>query len=164
MAQVTKTPGASPVNLRVVLPESWSHRVAQMGGSGFNGFIPNLLMGTDMFSRTSLIGLGFATYGSNSGHQMGPIMGFPPGPAKKNLANSDDWAINDEVMKNLGYMQLKKTHDAAMSIINKIYRNKPKYNYFFGTSQGGREALNVAQRYPEDYDGVAANVPVVNFD
>jgi hypothetical protein len=95
---------------------------------------------------------------------MGPMMGFPPGLAKKNPANSDDWAINDEVMKNLGYMQLKKTHDAAMSIINKIYRNKPKYNYFFGTSQGGREALNVAQRYPEDYDGVAANVPVVNFD
>jgi hypothetical protein len=58
MAPVSKAPGASPVNFRVVLPESWSQRAAQMGGSGFNGFIPNLLMGTDMFSRTSLIGSG----------------------------------------------------------------------------------------------------------
>ena len=40
---------------------------------------------------------------------------------------------------------------------------KPRVNYFVGTSQGGREALTVAQRYPADYDGVAANVPIVSF-
>jgi feruloyl esterase len=75
----------------------------------------------------------------------------------------DDWALNDEAMKNLGYMQLKKTHDAAMVLIERIYGEKPRFNYFFGSSQGGREALTVAQRYPADYDGVAANVPIVNF-
>jgi feruloyl esterase len=75
----------------------------------------------------------------------------------------DDWALNDEAMKNLGYMQLKKTHDAAMVLIERIYGEKPRYNYFFGSSQGGREALTVAQRYPADYNGVAANVPIVSF-
>jgi hypothetical protein len=44
-----------------------------------------------------------------------------------------------------------------------MYGERPKYNYYIGTSQGGREALTVAQRYPNDYDGVAANVPIVNF-
>jgi hypothetical protein len=165
MAPVSKEPNAKPINFRVILPASWNCRAAHMGGSGNNGFIPNLLMGADMSSRTSLVSLGFATYGSDSGHQMGPIMGFSPGAAKKKKedSNSDDWALNEEAMKNLGYMQLKKTHDAAMVLIERIYGAKPRFNYFFGASQGGREALTVAQRYPEDYNGVAANVPIVNF-
>ena len=87
--------------------------------------------------------------------------GAARGPAGPNPA--DDWALNDEAIKNLGYMQMKKTHDAAMVLIQRMYGDKPKYNYYIGTSQGGREALTVAQRYPNDYDGIAANVPIVNF-
>ena len=60
-------------------------------------------------------------------------------------------------------MQMKKTHDAAMVIIERAYGARPRFNYYIGTSQGGREALTVAQRYPADYDGVAANVPIVSF-
>src|SRR4029077_415346 len=75
----------------------------------------------------------------------------------------DDWALNEEAIRNLGYMQMKKTHDAAMVIIERAYGARPRFNYYIGTSQGGREALTVAQRYPADYDGVAANVPIVSF-
>jgi hypothetical protein len=50
-----------------------------------------------------------------------------------------------------------------MVLIARIYGEKPRFNYFFGSSQGGREALTVVQRYPADYDGVAANVPIVSF-
>ncbi len=163
MTPVSKESNAKPINFRVVLPASWNRRAAHMGGSGNNGFIPNLLMGTDRSSSTSLVQLGFATYGSDSGHQMGPMTGFFQGADKKESSNSDDWALNEDAMKNLGYMQLKKTHDAAMVLIERIYGEKPRFNYFFGASQGGREALTVAQRYPGDYDGVAANVPIVNF-
>jgi Tannase and feruloyl esterase len=73
------------------------------------------------------------------------------GPQGPNPAN--EWALNDEAIRNLGYMQMKKTHDAAMVLIERMYGAKPKYNYYLGSSQGGREALTVAQRYPEDYDG-----------
>jgi hypothetical protein len=171
-------PDAKPINFQVVLPESWGYRAAQMGGGGMNGSIPMLLGGADMGPGPSLVQLGFATYGSDSGHQMSFGMGFgrgmsggrgvaPQGGITQGgpppAGAGDDWALNDEAMKNLGYMQLKKTHDAAMVLIERIYGEKPKYNYFFGSSQGGREALTVAQRYPADYDGVAANVPIVNF-
>jgi hypothetical protein len=168
-----------PINFQVVLPVSWSYRAAQLGGGGINGSIPNLTGGVDMGPGTSLIKLGFATYGSDSGHQMAFGMGFGRGMARGQGAapqagmsqggapppagSGDDWALNDEAMKNLGYMQLKKTHDAAMVLIERIYGEKPRFNYFFGSSQGGREGLTVAQRYPADYDGVAANVPIVNF-
>jgi feruloyl esterase len=66
-------------------------------------------------------------------------------------------------MKNLGYAQLKKTHDAAMVLIERMYGARPRYTYFTGNSQGGREALTVAQRFAADYNGVISNVPVVNF-
>jgi hypothetical protein len=167
MAPVDTAANARPINFRVVLPASWGYRAAQMGGGGMNGTIPNLLGGADMAASSALIQLGFATYGSDSGHQMG-LVGFArgmdrgSGAAPPTSAN-DDWALNEEAMKNLGYMQLKKTHDAAMVLIERIYGEKPRFSYFFGTSQGGREALTVAQRYPADYDGIAANVPIVNF-
>ena len=167
MAPVSKEANAKPINFRVVLPASWSHRAAQMGGGGMNGSIPNLLGGVDMAPGSSLIQHGFATYGSDSGHQMsfggfGRGMGRGPSVAPP-AAGNDNWALNQEAMKNLGYMQLKKTHDAAMVLIGRIYGEKPRFNYFFGSSQGGREGLTVAQRYPTDYDGVAANVPIVSF-
>ena len=76
---------------------------------------------------------------------------------------SNDWALNDEAIKNLGYMQMKKTHDAAMVIMERVYGERPRFNYYIGGSQGGREALTVAQRYPADYDGIIADVPIVGF-
>ena len=120
-----------------------------------NGTIPNLTAG----EANTLLQRGFATYGSDSGHQQsfGPRGAAPAGPS------TDDWALSDEAIKNLGYMQLKKTHDAALVLMERLYGSRPRYNYFIGTSQGGREALTVAQRYPADYDGVAANVPIVSF-
>ena len=60
-------------------------------------------------------------------------------------------------------MQIKKTHDAAFAVIERLYGVRPQFNYYIGSSQGGREALTVAQRYPGDYDGIAANVPIVSF-
>jgi feruloyl esterase len=138
---------APPINFRVLLPAAWTHRAMQLGGGGMNGVIPNLAGGGP---DGSMLARGMATYASDSGHQAGPGV-------------SQAWALSDEAIKNLGYMQLKKTHDAAMVIVERMYGQRPRYSYFVGTSQGGREALTVAQRYPADYDGVAANVPIVSF-
>jgi feruloyl esterase len=60
-------------------------------------------------------------------------------------------------------MQMKKTHDAAMVIMERVYGERPRFNYYIGASQGGREALTVAQRYPADYDGIIADVPIIGF-
>jgi len=178
-------PKSKPINFRVALPAKWARRAAQLGGGGMNGIVPNLA-GRELNQ-------GFATYGSDSGHQMG---GFPgmrggfggpprgPGGAPATAPGArgpggfpaegrggmpgmggagDDWALNEEAIKNLGYMQMKKTHDAAMVIIERVYGERPRFNYYFGASQGGREALTVAQRYPADYDGIVADVPILSF-
>jgi hypothetical protein len=134
----------------------------QQGGGGMNGVIPDLRGTGYAIDGRSPAQLGFVTYGSDSGHQMigggrgrGATAPSPPG--------ADDWALNDEAVRNLAYAQLKKTHDAAMVVVQRAYGARPRYSYFTGTSQGGREALTVAQRYPNDYDGVIANVPIVSF-
>ena len=161
MAPVDRSPTARPIRFGVALPESWSFRAAQLGGGGMNGSIPGLTGGLGR-GGVSLLERGFATYGSDSGHQGGGFGGRGGGRAAA-APTPNDWALNDEAIANLGYMQLKKTHDAAMVLIQRIYGERPRFNYFFGTSQGGREALTVVQRYPADYDGVSAEVPIVSF-
>jgi hypothetical protein len=157
MAPVDTAATAKPINFRVWLPAEWNHRAVQQGGGGNNGIIPDLSGARYGIGGRSHAQLGFVTYGSDSGHQAG---GRGAGPGS---AAAQDWALNDEAMKNLGYMQLKKTHDAAMVLIERLYGERPRYNYFAGTSQGGREALTSAQRYPADYNGIVANVPIVGF-
>jgi len=157
IAPVDTSGKAKPINFSVVLPASWSGRAAQIGGGGMNGIVPNLTGTGPGAGGPSLLGRGMATYGSDSGHQAAfGRRGGAPGA-------SDDWALSDEAIANLGYMQMKKTHDGAMVLIERVYGERPRFNYYLGSSQGGREALTVAQRYPADYDGVAANVPILSF-
>jgi len=157
MAPVDTSVNGRPINFRVVLPASWTSHAVQLGGGGMNGSIPGLTGG----EAAALLQRGFAAYGSDSGHQQG---GFGPrGGGAPAAAPAGDWSLSDEAIKNLGYMQMKKTHDAAMVLMERLYGARPRYNYYVGSSQGGREALTVAQRYPADYNGIAANVPIVSF-
>jgi hypothetical protein len=148
IAPVDSATTARPINFRVWLPAAWNQRAVQQGGGGMNGVIPDLRGAPYPIDGRSPAHWGFVTYGSDSGHQS---------------SGGRDWAVNEEAIRNLGYMQLKKTRDAAMVLIERAYGRRPRFNYFTGTSQGGREALTVAQRYPADYDGVVANVPIVSF-
>lgn len=129
---------AQPIRFAVALPAAWNRRAIQLGGGGMNGTVPRVA-GNDLRQ-------GYATYGSDSGH-----------------ANDPNWALNDEAIRNLGYAQMKKTRDAAFVLIERAYGERPAFNYYVGGSQGGREGLTVAQRYPDDYDGVLSTVPIVGF-
>lgn len=134
-------PAAPNINFGVSLPARWAYRYAQQGGGGMNGSIPGLA-GADYNNR------GMATAGSDSGHS---------------FSSGDSWALNDEAMKNLAYMQMKKTYDAAMVLQQRAYGSVPTFKYWFGGSQGGREGLTMAQRYPAAFNGVSVHVPIVNF-
>lgn len=141
---VDQSTNARPIKFGVALPANWNGRAVQLGGGGMNGMVPALAgRGAD-----SQLAQGYATYGSDSGH-----------------AVSDDpsWLLNDEAIRNLGFAQMKKTHDAALALIQAAYAATPVYNYYVGGSQGGREGLTVVQRYPRDYDGVLSTVPIVGF-
>lgn len=139
---------APNINFRVVLPDSYSHRYVQVGGSGMNGSIQSVIIGerNQPAGDTTFLARGWTVAGSDGGHQSG-----------------NAWTLNDESVRNLGYMQMSKTHDVAQVLIQRAYNNKPLYKYFVGRSQGGREALMVAQTYPELFNGIISVVPIVNY-
>ena len=147
-------PTAPNINFQVNIPDQWNQKIAQLGGSGNNGSIPGALVGNGMrFGPESippdspyLVTRGYVMYGSDSGHQGG-----------------NTWPLNQESFVNYGYAQLKKTHDVALALTVAAYGVQPRKSYFFGSSTGGREALQVAQRYPLDYDGIFSQVPVVSW-
>jgi pimeloyl-ACP methyl ester carboxylesterase len=141
---VDQSATARPITFGVALPPQWNGRAVQLGGGGMNGTVP-MLAGR---GEQSELGRGYATYGSDSGHSM---------------RDDGSWLLNDEAIQNLGFAQMKKTHDAAFVLIEAAYGAKPEYNYYVGGSQGGREGLTMAQRYPADYDGVMSSVPIVGL-
>src|SRR6188508_2543096 len=79
-------PAAPNINFRVVMPSSWTYRYVQLGGGGMNGSIPGLTGGEN---GVNYLARGWVAAGSDSGHQ---------------IAAGNEWALNDESMKNLGYM------------------------------------------------------------
>jgi feruloyl esterase len=78
-APIDTAPTARLINFRVILPASWNRRGAQIGGGGINGIIPNLTGGEFGAGGSTLLQRGFATYGSDSGHQL-PAFGRRGGP------------------------------------------------------------------------------------
>ncbi|MFT3721487.1 tannase/feruloyl esterase family alpha/beta hydrolase [Pseudorhodoferax sp.] len=146
-------PAAPVINSQVNLPTSWNGKKLQFGGAGYNGTLVN---GLD-FSRAAPpdvprpITRGYMTAGTDSGHQ--------------NQAGVEifAFALNREALVNFAYAAYKKTHDVAVALGERYYRHKPMKSYYMGGSEGGREGMVMAQRYPGDYDGIVSIDPVMNW-
>jgi hypothetical protein len=159
---------APKIDFQVNMPTSWNRKLAQMGGSGSNGVIPVALTTGMRWAPESIppnapyaLSRGFVTYGSDSGHQSST--GGPRGRGADAGPPPPDWQANDEALANFSYAQMKKTHDAVVALVAKFYGEPIRHSYYLGSSQGGREALIVAQRFPQDYDGVFAQVPAAAY-
>jgi feruloyl esterase len=78
--------------------------------------------------------------------------------------NDGSWAAgNPQAQIDFAYRGVHVTSQVAKAIITKFYGRAPVYSYFDGCSDGGREALMEAQRYPHDFDGIAAGAPANNM-
>ena len=74
------------------------------------------------------------------------------------------WAAADMQLRvDFGYRAVHATRLIAGELIHRYYGQSPKYTYFSGCSDGGREALMAVQRYPKDFDGVVAGAPSLVF-
>lgn len=136
---------SSQIQFKLWLPTAgWNERYLQVGCGGYCG-------STDP-SEQCYTGLAdnFAVGFDNSGHLGGaPVGGGDALWGYDNMGLSEDF----------GYRSEHVTAQVAKAVIAAFYSQDPAYSYYFGCSNGGRQALQEAQRWPEDFDGIIAGAP-----
>jgi hypothetical protein len=131
----------SGVQIAVLIPEgaAWNGKFAQVGNGGFAGKI-------QWWALAQALAKGYATAGTDNGHQDGD-------------AASAKWGLgHPEKVIDFGWRAVKTTTDVAQLVLAAAGK-VPGRRYFVGCSDGGREALMTAQRFPEDFDGIVAGAP-----
>lgn len=133
------------LNFELWFPNSWNGKLYYGGGGGYNGSIPDL-SGLNLGALVK----GYATVNSDSGHQASAV--------------DASFALNDSYAAQLfGSLSIPTVMSSALDMVKAAYGESPKKSYFEGCSNGGREALMTAQRYPNLFDGIIARAPAYNW-
>lgn len=143
VAGTAKPTNDSIINFEVWIPTdaSFNGKYEQLGCGGFCGSI-------GYSGLANAITRGYASAATDDGSQAGGQPTFALGHPEK--------------IVDFGYRALKETTDKSKAIIKTFAGKGPRVSYFNGCSDGGREALMEAQRYPDDFDGIIVGSPA-NF-
>ena len=135
----------SHIEFEVWLPaaSSWDGRYVGVGNGGFAGSISYAEM-------AQALAAGYAVSSTDTGHKAG--------------ATNGEWALGHfEKIVDYGHRAIHETAVQSKAIVKAYYGGDAKRSYFNGCSNGGRQALLEAQRYPADYDGIIAGAPANYF-
>ena len=133
----------SDIKMEIWLPTAidWNGKYEANGNGGWTGSIS---------ATTLAAGLrrGYAASMSDLGHE----------------GSSAEFAVgHPEKLIDYGYRAAHEMTVASKAIVAAFYTRAPKYSYWTGCSAGGRSAMMEAQRYPNDFDGIAAVRPGLNW-
>lgn len=150
--QIVSSP-TSTIKFQIDLPvdTAYNNKLLHVGGSGYNPVVATAetaftSQGNNVRQR------GYAIIGSDSGHQSASTFDL-------------SWALNNPTaFDNFAFNSAPQVLAAGLDTVKIVYGVAPKYKYFYGTSTGGREALQQAQRFPDSYDGVVALEPALSYD
>lgn len=133
------------IRFEVRLPDGWQQRLMFQGGGGMDGFLANALgsIPTQNSTAAPALARGYAVVSMDGGH-----------PTKDAGFGQDQQARLD-----FAYGAIGKVIKQAKRLVTDYYANAPKHTYFMGCSNGGREAMIAAQRYPTEFDGIVAGNP-----
>ncbi|WP_122869887.1 tannase/feruloyl esterase family alpha/beta hydrolase [Pseudomonas viridiflava] len=137
---------APQIGFKLELPTTtWAQRYLQVGCGGFCGHGDSRPGVAD--SCKPLKTGAFAVASTDMGHK------------------TVDTTFGDDPQKRADFAHrgVHLTALASKKLIQTFYGRKAEYAYFTGCSDGGREALIEAQRYPEDFNGIIAGAAALNF-
>jgi len=138
----------SAIGFELLLPDKWNGKFVMGGGGGFVGSVEN--QAARLNDGLSPLARGYATAGTDTGH----------------IASGIDasWALNNQQAKeNFAHRAVHRTTEVSKQIISEYYQGGIEYSYFLGCSRGGGQAMISAQRYPEDFDGIIAAAPALDW-
>jgi hypothetical protein len=132
------------LNFQIKLPSYWNGKMLTLGGGGWNGSIAAAAYSAS--GNTS----GYVTVASDGGRQGSGL-------------DATSFLNNPQGQQDFGYLSIHSTHEVALEVVQRRYGRLPVYRYFEGCSNGGREALVQATRFPNDYDGIVVRAPAYSF-
>ncbi len=134
----------SDIKIEVFLPASgWNGKLQGIGNGGFAGLIDDAQMAL-------AVKAGYVSTATDTGHTGSPV--------------DAHWALgHPEKVIDFGHRGIHEMTRVAKELIRAYYGKAQQRAYFAGCSDGGREALMEAQRYPDDYDGILAGAPANNW-
>jgi len=134
----------SKIPIEVWLPlDGWSGRFQGVGNGGFAGSISYGDMANAVLHWDS-------TGGTDTGHT--------------GTGGDATWALgHPEKIADFGYRGVHEMTLSGEAITQAFYGRAAGHRYFASCSDGGREALMEAQRFPGDYDGILAGAPAFNW-
>ncbi len=142
---VSRPSGDSNILFEVWLPEgaAWNGKFLSTGEGGFAG-TPNYSRNGLDGAMDAIVRRGYATASTDTGH-----------------SNTDEWWAVGHPEKAADYLYRAKhvTTLAAKAVIAAFYGRAPSHSYFSSCSNGGRQGLIEAQRYPDDFDGLIVGAP-----
>lgn len=132
----------SDIRIEVWLPTSgWNGRFQAVGNGGWAGSI-------SYGALAQALAAGYAAASTDTGH----------------TGNNASFAVgHPEKVVDLGYRAVHEMTAKAKAIIDAFYGAPPTFSIWNGCSQGGRQGITAAVRYPADFDAVIAGAPAVNW-
>jgi hypothetical protein len=139
---------APAIGFRVRLPvEGWTQRYLHMGCGGLCGNISAAVEPGQSYGCPLVQQGGFVLSSTDMGHS----------------GNSSEWTKNAQQREDFAWRGVHVTTVASKKLIQAFYGQATNRSYFSGCSDGGREGLMAAQRYPEDYQGIIVGAPAFHF-
>jgi feruloyl esterase len=139
-------------NFRLRLPAEWNGRFFFQGGGGTNGNVGDALGALQGAQPTVALALGYAVVSQDSGHDNATNGDRARGGAQA-------FGFDPDARRDFGYRSYDEVTRTAKAIVEKHYGRPIEKSYFAGCSEGGREGMMFAQRFPQHFDGILACAP-----
>jgi feruloyl esterase len=141
------------IRFQLKMPADWNDRFFFQGGGGFDGVLSdaNGVINPAQGNNNVALSQGYAVVSTDGGHD------------NAKLVNQVAFGLDEQARVDFGYNAIDKTTTTAKSIIQTAYDSSPEHSYFVGCSNGGRQGLEFAQRFPDYFDGIIGGSPVMDL-